>query len=498
MAISKKNTLLSKTQQKCGLMLIGGEWTESADGRFIEVQTPIERGRVIGKVPRAGGKDVDRACNAAEAAFSEWRRTPPRERGFLMMKIADDIERKSEELARLIVLETGKALRTEARPEVKNAADIFRYFGGVAGELKGETVPFGENVLTYSRREPLGVVVGIVSWNNPLSAACAKVASALTAGNTLVLKPSIFTPFIILELGRICAGYLPPGVINVITGTGRECGSLLVRHPLVRHVSLTGSTESGRDVMTASAGRIVPVTMELGGKNPQIIFPDADDQQMAQGVITAARFTLQGQSCASGTRVYLHESIYESFLDKLVKITNRYQIGDPFDENTDIGTVASKEQFEKICSYIKEGLTEKDVRVMTGGLPPEKGPLARGYYILPTILANAKHEWRLAREEIFGSVMAVISWRDEADVIRMANDSIYGLTGFVWTRNLGKALRTAHAIESGFININQWGGTQSGHTYGGYKLSGVGKEFSLESMLDSLTNRKVVNINLKL
>ncbi|MFC1967274.1 aldehyde dehydrogenase family protein [Chloroflexota bacterium] len=275
-------------------MVINGEWTESADGRFLEVDTPIERGRVIGEVPRAGAEDVDRACEAAALAFEGWRRVPARERGFIMMKIADEIENQVEVLSRIHSLETGKAIRTEVRPETKGGADLFRYFGGVAGELKGETVPYGEDVLTYTRREPLGVVGAIVPWNGPFLLSSVKVASALTAGNTVVLKPSISAPLNVLELGRICNKYLPAGVLNVITGTGGECGDLLARHPLVRHLSFTGSTGGGRSVMMASAERIVPVTMELGGKNPQIVFPDADDEQMAEGVIKAARFTLGG------------------------------------------------------------------------------------------------------------------------------------------------------------------------------------------------------------
>jgi len=480
-----------------GLMLINGKWTESADGRFLNVETPTERGRVIGEVPRAGAEDVDSACKAAAMAFAGWRRIPPRERGFVLMKIADEIESKTEELARSLALENGKAIRTAARPEIKNAADLFRYYGGVAGELKGETVPLGDGVLTYTRREPLGVVAGIVPWNGPMSGSAVKVASALACGNTMVLKPSIFAPLTVLECGRICSKYLPAGVLNVITGTGAECGDLLARHPLIKHLSLTGSTQVGRSAMMASAERIVPVTMELGGKNPQIVFPDADDDRMAEGVIASARFINQGQSCASGTRVYLHESIYESFLEKLVKITNQMKTGYPLDETVDIGPLTNREQFDKVSTYIKDGISEQGVRVMTGGLPATEGPLAKGYYVKPTIMADVQHEWRIAREEIFGPVMSVISWRDEDDVIRMANDTLYGLTGFVWTYNIGKALRTAHAIEAGTIGVNQWAGNPPGHSYGGYKQSGVGKEFSLEGMLDGLTNRKVVTVNLK-
>jgi len=492
---AKKNT---NKQLRRELMLINGKWTESAAGQFLEVETPIERGRVIGQVPRAQAEDVDNACKAAAAAFETWRRVPARERGLLMLKIAEELAGETEYLAKSLALEAGKAIRTEARGEAKGSADAFRYFGGLAGELKGETVPYGEGVLTYSRREPMGVVGGIIPWNGPLHAASVKIASAITAGNTMVLKPSIEATLCVLEMARICAKHLPPGVLNIITGTGKECGVMLAHHPLVRKLTFTGSTDAGRSIMLAGAERIVPSTLELGGKNPQIVFPDANDDRMAEGVIRAARFTTAGQSCASGTGVYIHESIYESFLEKMVRKTSQLKIGDPLDEATDIGTVINQSQFEKVCGYIKDGMSQPGVRVMTGGMPPKEGPLARGYYIPPTIFANVKHEWRIAREEIFGSVSCVIPWKDEEDVIRMANDSLYGLSGFIWTYNGARALRIAHAIESGWIQINQYGGILAGHSYGGYKQSGVGIEHSLEGMLESFTHRKMVTYNLTL
>jgi len=479
------------------MMLIDGIWTSSADGRVLPVENPAWRDSVIAEVPRAGAEDVDLAVKAAAKAFATWKKVPARERGKLMLKIADELEAHAEEIARTTAMETGNAIRTQSRPEAIQTADLFRYIGGVAGEIKGETVPFGENIFCYTRREPLGVVAGIVPWNLPVGLAGVKISSAITAGNTMVLKASISAPLAVLKMARICAKYLPAGVLNVITGTGNECGMPLAQHPLVRKLSFTGSTEGGQSVMREAAERIVPVTMELGGKNPQIVFPDADNDQVVEGVFSAVRFTRQGQSCTSGSRLYLHESIYESFLDRLVKRLKRVKIGDPLEEATDMGAIINRAQFEKVCAYIKDGLGQKGARVLIGGVPPTEGPLAQGYFIEPTVFANVGHEWRICREEIFGPVLAAIPWKSEDEVIRMANDSHYGLSGYVWTNDMGKGLRTAHAIESGFIQVNQGLGIDIGHSYGGYKMSGIGREWSLEGMLESFTQRKVVIINMK-
>ena len=249
--------------------------------------------------------------------------------------------------------------------------------------------------------------------------------------------------------------------------------------------------------MKAAADRIVPVTMELGGKNPQIVFPDADDDQVVEGVFMAVRFTRQGQSCTSGTRLYLHESIYESFLERLVKRLKQVKIGDPLDEETDMGTIINRSQFDKVCSYIEDGIGQPGARVIIGGMPPTEGPLSQGYYVEPTIFADAGHDWRISKEEIFGPVLSAIPWKDEEDVIRMANDSLYGLSGYVWTHDIAKGLRTAHAVESGFVQVNQGLGVDVMHSYGGYKMSGIGREWSLEGMLDSFTQRKVVLVNMQ-
>ncbi|MDP2969660.1 MAG: aldehyde dehydrogenase family protein [Deltaproteobacteria bacterium] len=479
------------------LMLIDGQWVESIEGQFISVENPSRRGTVAGEVPRGRAADVDRAVLSAAKTFEEWKRVNVRERGKLMIKIGEAIEVRANEIARIIALETGNAIRTQSRPEAMLTADIFRYFGGVASEIKGETIPLGENLLSYSRREPIGVVGGIVPWNSPVGLGALKIAMAITAGNTLVLKPSSEAPLAVLTMAQICSDFLPRGVLNVVTGTGSECGIPLARHPLVRKLSFTGSHEIGRTIMEAAAERIVPVTLELGGKSPQIVFPDADEPQVVDGVFLAMRFTRQGQSCTAGSRLFLHESIHDSFLEKLVKKLKSLSIGDPLDESTDMGALINRTQFEKVCSYVEDGIRQKGARLLTGGLPPKEGPLSQGYFMEPTIIGNVRNDWRIAREEIFGPVLVAIPWKEEEEAIRMANESHYGLAAFIWTHDIGKALRTAHRIESGWVQVNQGVGIVPGQSYGGFKQSGFGREYSLEGMLESFTQRKSITINLQ-
>ena len=312
-ATNKKGSPINKEIGR-EFMLIDGEWTESMDGRFIPVETPSHRGKVISEVPRAGEVDVDRAVRAAAQAFESWRRMAPRDRGKMMLKIGADMEAQSEDLAKTLSLETGNAIRTQSRGEIALAADLFRFYGGVASEQKGETIPLGEQVLCYSRREPIGVVAGIIPWNSPVLLGALKITMSLTVGNTLVLKPASDAPLAVLKMTKICNAHLPKGVLNVVTGSGVECGTLLARHPGVRKLSLTGSSEVGKSVMASAAERIVPVTLELGGKSPQIVFPDANDDHVVQSVINGMRFTRQGQSCTAGSRLFLHASIFDSFM----------------------------------------------------------------------------------------------------------------------------------------------------------------------------------------
>jgi acyl-CoA reductase-like NAD-dependent aldehyde dehydrogenase len=476
-------------------MLIGGQWVDSALGEVLEVEDPAHR-RPIAVVPRGRAEDVARAVRAAAEAFPAWSRTIPRDRGRLLARIADALEARLEELARTIALETGNALRTQARPEATTTIDILRYFGGLGGELKGETIPLGEHVLSYTRREPLGVVGAIIPWNAPVLLAALKIGPALCAGNTMVLKAAEDAPLGVLLLAEVCQEFLPPGVLNVLTGLGEECGAPLANDPTVSKLSFTGSTEVGKLIMRAAADRIVPVSLELGGKSPSIVFPDANEDWVVDGIIAAMRFTRQSQSCTAGSRLFLHRDIFDSFLDALGRKVKALKIGDPLDETSDVGTIINEKQFSKVCSYVEEGLSRREGRVVIGGLPPKDGPLSEGYYAIPTIFANAANDWRLAREEIFGPVLVAIPWTDEVDVIRMANDSHYGLAAYVWSHDIGRALRAAHAIESGWVQINQGLGQSPGHSYGGYKESGIGREFSLEGMLESYTQRKNVTVNL--
>jgi len=476
-------------------MLIGGQWVDSAAGEILTVENPANR-MPIAEIPRGRAEDVERAVKAAADAFPAWSRVAPRERGRLLQKIADALEARVEELARLIALETGNALRTQTRPEAKLTVDIIRYYGGLGGELKGETIPLGEHVLSYTRREPLGVVGAIVPWNAPAMLSALKIGPALCAGNTLVLKAAEDAPLCVLLLAEVCQEFLPPGVFNVLTGLGQECGAPLANHPTVSKLSFTGSTEVGKSIMRAAADRIVPVSLELGGKSPSIVFPDADQDWVVDGIIAAMRFTRQSQSCTAGSRLFLHRDIFDKFLDALGKKVTALKLGNPLDETSDIGTVINEKQFKRVCGYVEEGLKRKDARVVIGGLPPTTGPLSEGYYTIPTIFADVSNDWRLAREEIFGPVLVAIPWTDEEDVIRMANASHYGLAAYVWSHDIGRALRAAHAIESGWVQVNQGLGQSPGHAYGGYKQSGIGREFSLEGMLDSYTQRKNVTVNL--
>ena len=478
-------------------MLIGGEWVESADSATIEVENPAKK-EPIARVPRGRAADIDRAVRAARAAFPEWKKTAARERGRLMLAIAEKFEARTEEIARLIALETGNALRTQSRPESKNSADLFRYFGGLCSELKGETIPISEDMLCYTRREPYGVVGAIIPWNSPVILGSMKIAMAIGAGNTIVLKAAEDAPLAMLEVAKICNEVLPKGVVNVVTGIGEEAGAALAQHPGVDKLSFTGSTEVGKSIMRSASDRIVPVSLELGGKSPNIVFADADEAAVVEGVVTAMRFTRQGQSCTAGSRLFLHESIFDSFLEKLTAKVRTLKVGDPLEEETDMGSIINRKQFEKVCGYIQDGLNQKEAKLLTGGKPPSEGPLSKGYFVEPTIFGHAQNEWRISREEIFGPVLVAIPWRTEDEVIRMANDSHYGLAGFVWTHDVGKGLRACHAIDSGFVQLNQGFGQFAGQPYGGFKESGIGKEFALDGMLYSFTRSKTVAVSLKL
>lgn len=478
------------------MMLIDGDWVTSADDRWIQVDDPGIRGAIAGEVPRATQEDVDRAVCAAARAFEKWRKIPPRERGKMITKIGVSFTKQINHIAKIVALETGNAIRTNSTGEVTQAADLFGFYGGLAGELKGETIPLNDDLLCYARREPIGVVGGIVPWNAPVLLAALKITMSLTAGNTLVLKSSSAAPLGVARLVKICNEYLPPGVINLVSGNGSECGKYLADHPGIDKLTFTGSSEIGQKIFHAAADKIIPVTLELGGKSPQIVFPDVNNDGMVEQIISGMRFMRQGQSCTAGSRLFLHKSIYDSFLEKLIARVKQIRVGDPLDEKTDAGAIINDVQFNKVCEYIEDGMKQPNVKLLTGGLPPDTGPLSQGFFLEPTIFSGVSNDWRIAREEVFGPVLVVIPWEDEQEVIKMANDSHYGLAAFIYTHDISKALRAAHEIKSGFVWVNQGGGIICGQSYGGIKGSGIGREYSLEGMLDSFTQRKTVTINL--
>lgn len=473
-------------------MVVDGR-SATAVGGWITVESPRD-GSLLGRVPRAAHAEVDLAVEAAARAFPAWRDTPPVERGNALRRIADAVVPEIERLARLSSAENGNALRTQTRSEAQFVVDCFRYFAGLAQEAKGETIPIRSDALDYSRREAIGVVGAIIPWNAPMMLATVKIAPALATGNTMVLKVAEDAPFAVLEIARICQQLLPPGVLNVVTGFGVEAGEALTEHPRVAKLSFTGSTGVGKRVMEKASARLVPISLELGGKSPQVVFPDADQEWVADGVISGMRFFRQGQSCTAGSRLFVHRSVFDSFMTKLVDKLSAFKVGDPLDEASDMGSIVNRRQFDRVCEYIRDGSSQPGARVLLGGLPSTD---VAGYHLSPTVIAGVSNSWRIAREEIFGPVLCAIPWDTEAEVVQMANDTHYGLAAFVWSTDLGRALRTAHRIEAGWVQVNQGGGQLLGQSYGGVKQSGMGREFSLEGMLESYTYRKHISVALR-
>lgn len=476
-------------------MIINGKLVDSVSGQWIDVENPATK-TVFARVPRGNRNDVDIAVNAADAAFKKWCVVSAAERGRLLHQIADALEGKIELMAKTISLENGNALRTQSRGEARLTVDFVRYVAGLAREIKGNTVYLSSDNLDYTRREPFGVVGAIVPWNAPLLLAALKVAPAVMTGNTIVLKSSEEAPLAVHILLQTFNEFLPPGVVNLVTGSGVECGAPLVEHPKVPKVSFTGSTAVGRSILSAAGNRVAAVTLELGGKSAQIVMPDVDLDYTTTGVISAMRFSRQGQSCTAGSRLFVHESIAQPFMAALVDKLKKLKVGSPVDEATDAGTVVNKKQFERVSAYIREAIEKSPQSLVLGGLPPTSGPLSEGYFFEPTVFLNLPPDVRLTKEEVFGPVLSVTTWREESEVLERANDSEYGLAAFIWSRAGAPAIRMAHAIRAGWVMINQGTGQQIGHSYGGMKQSGLGREFSLEGILASYTDVKQVSYNL--
>ncbi len=437
---------------------------------MIEVVEPATE-QVMAEVPRAGADEVDAAVARARAAFPAWRAVAPGDRAALLHRLANALEERAEDLAQLEARNAGKPI-ADARGEMEMVVQTFRYYAGAPERLLGHTIPVAGGVdMTF--REPLGVVGLIVPWNFPLAIASWKVAPALAAGNTVVLKPAELTPLTALELERIAldAG-LPEGVLNVVAGPGSVCGRRLVEHPDVAKIAFTGSTEVGRGIAAAAAGTIKRVTLELGGKSANLVFADADLERAAAAA-PAAVFGNAGQDCCARSRILVERSIVDRFMEALQDAVADMRVGDPLDERTQMGPLISADQRATVASYVDD-----DAPVAIRGLVPE-GP---GFWFPPIVLCPVSNDDRSARDEIFGPVASVIPFRDEAEAVRIANDTVYGLSGSIWTRDGARALRVARAIDTGVLSINSNSSVRVTTPFGGFKQSGVGRELGPDAL----------------
>ncbi|MCC7429129.1 MAG: aldehyde dehydrogenase family protein [Alphaproteobacteria bacterium] len=478
-----------------GLHFIDGAFVPAGSGRTFPVVNPAT-GEEIGQAALGDGTDVDRAVRAAAAAQKEWAKVPARKRGRLVADCARLLNEHVDELGRLIALETGKALRTESRVEAGVVADVLEFYGGLGSELKGESVPFHPTMLSVTVREPLGVVGAIIPWNVPMLLMALKIAPALVAGNAVVVKSAEEAPLAVLRICELMNRVLPKGLFSMLSGFGPECGAPLVSHPLVKKVTFTGSVETGKIVYATAAQKLIPVTLELGGKSPMIVFPDCALDRAVEGAVTSMRFTRQGQSCTAASRIYVHRSIYERFGAALAARVDAMVMGDPLDEKTDIGTIISPGQFEKVRSYIEIGKAEKDGSWRACSAMPADPALAKGLFIQPHIFMGLPPTSRLVREEIFGPVTCLFPFDDWEAVLAEANDSDYGLAASIWTNDLRVGLQMAHRLEAGLVQINQNLVVQANLSYGGVKQSGLGKEASLEAMNEHFTHKKTIMVNM--
>lgn len=477
-----------------GKIIHQGELKPALTRETFVVENPAD-GSALAQVPRCLAADVGRAIAAAHAAFAGWSKVPGRERGLAMLRFAERLEAEREPLAKLLALETGNAIATQARPEVTATIDMFRLFAGLGGELKGRTLPWEPGTLAYTTRDPLGVVGAIIPWNAPLLLAAGKLGPALVAGNTAVLKPAEQAPLAVLRMVELMQAHFPPGVVEVVTGFGEEAGQPLATHPLVRKVTFTGSCEVGKRILHYCADKICPVTLELGGKSPNIILPDADLDLAVPGVIAGMRFTRQGQSCSAGTRVYIHEDVYDTVIERVLSAIGKLKLGDPLDERTEVGAVISREQLERISGYVELARATPGVRILCGGTRSQEPALKSGLYYAPTLIEGVPADSPACRDEIFGPVALVKRWRDFDSVIDEANDTDFGLAAALWTRDLARAMAFAERIQAGFVQVNQYLTPRPNLAYGGLKASGLGKEYSLESMLEHFTSSKTVVVN---
>lgn len=473
-------------------LYINGEWTEGSEGKTIAAYNP-SNGEKLADFIDASHADVDAAVEAAQNAFKTWKNVSIEERSKLLLQIADLIDENRERLAMVETLDNGKPLRETMSADVPLSADHFRYFAGVIRSEEGTAQQLDENNLTLTLKEPIGVVGQIIPWNFPLLMAAWKIAPAIAAGNTVVISPSSTTSLSILELAKILDQVLPAGVVNVITGRGSHSGDYMLHHEGFAKLAFTGSTDVGYLVAKAAADRLIPATLELGGKSANIFFNDANWERAVEGATNGILFN-QGQVCSAGSRIFVQAGIYDEFLTAIKEKFESVKVGLPWEEGTQMGAQINQRQLEKILEYVKIG-QEEGATLVTGGYQLQENGLENGVFMAPTILAGT-NDMRIAQEEIFGPVATVIKFETEEEVIAMANDSEFGLGGGVWTSNLNTALRVARSIETGRMWVNQYTNFSAGAPFGGYKKSGIGRE-TYKSILDAYTQTKNIFINTK-
>jgi len=479
---------------QAGQLFIGGTWRAPVSGETYATINPATEEETA-RIAKGDERDIDLAVQAARKAFDSgpWPRMSASERGRMVWKLGDLIMGNLDELARLESLCTGKTLFDSAKVEIPFAAEVFRYYAGWATKIHGETLALREGAFTMTLREPIGVVGAIVPWNFPFLLASWKIAPALAAGNTVVLKPASLTPLTALKFAELCqeAG-LPEGVFNVVTGPGSRVGMALVRDPRVDKIAFTGSTEVGKGIMREAAGTLKRLSLELGGKSPNIVFADADMEAAVKGAMTGI-FYNKGEVCAAGSRLFLEERIHDEFMAKLADRVKGLKVGDPMDKSTRMGPVVSAQQMETVLGYIEAGKKE-GARLVAGGARARVGN-GKGYFLEPTIFDQVSNQMRIAREEIFGPVLSVIPFRSVEDGIAAGNATTYGLAAAVWTRDVSKALRAARAIRAGTVWVNAYNLFDAALPFGGFKESGFGRELGAPG-LEPYTEVKTIWVDL--
>ncbi len=478
-----------------GRHLIDGELVAAAGGDTFDVHNPATM-RTIARAAAGDARDVDRAVTSARRAQRAWGARPARERGKLVAECGRRLLSHVEELGRLTALETGKALRTESRVEASVLADVFVYYGGLASELGGETIPFNPDMLVYTVREPIGVVGAIIPWNAPLLLMALKIAPALVAGNAVVVKSAEEAPLGVLRVAQLLAEVLPPGVFQLLSGDGPTCGAPLAQHPDVGKLTFTGSVETGRIIYRAAAEKLAPVTLELGGKSAMLVLADADLDRAVAGAVGGMRFTRQGQSCTAASRMLVHRDLKDAFVARMKAAVDQMVMANPLDDETDIGTVVSRAQLARVKRYIELGRSVPGAVVHECSALPTDPELADGLWVRPVIFENIPDDHPVWCEEVFGPVTTVRGFADYEEAIELANANDYGLAATIWTRDLKTALDATRRLEAGFVQVNQNLVVQPMLSYGGVKLSGLGKEASLQAMLEHFTNKKTVLVNM--